>query len=193
MGQYTMAGLGAPSVTTRQIDPAVPGIITASGGAVRDVTSGIADIWRASRGEAAPSDAAAEAADAFVDPGSTGSFWSTTPGHVVIIGGVLLAVTAVGLVAFTKKKERVANRRRSRARRLANPYRVWVGVDRRGWFLIGATQMADAVEKEQIYGSQIPHRITAQDASGNWHLTTPSEARRRGWRLGERGPARRWR
>lgn len=120
MGTYGFNGFGLGQ-TTRQIDPAVPGIITASGGAVRDVTGGIADIWRASRGESPPSDAPADSgASDFVDPGRSGSFFETTGGKVVIIGGVALALLAVGLVVLGKKdkKEKKENRRRRRNGRM---------------------------------------------------------------------------
>lgn len=105
-----LSGLGANT----QIDPAVPGVITASGGAFTDVAGGIANIWRASRGESAPTeDAAPPGAEDFIG-GSSSNFWSSTGGRVVIIGGVAVALLAVGLAVVKKKP--ASNRRRSRRR-----------------------------------------------------------------------------
>ena len=113
MGEYrnSLLGLGA---TTRQIDPAVPGVITASGTAAGTLATGIADIWRASRGEPRTS-AEGDAGAAAYTPAVSSPFWETTGGKVVIFGSIGVALLTVALILIPKKKAAVApaaNRRR---------------------------------------------------------------------------------
>ena len=65
-------------------------------------------------------------------------------------------------------------------------YPVWAGVHpTEGWrgVEIGAQfvrDLPDDADKEQIYGSQIPHRCAALLPDGRWHLMTPTAAKRAG-------------
>ena len=111
-----MSGLGANT----QIDPAVPGIISASGTAAGNIFTGIADVFTAAGGGSSGGSGEAEAsgADAFIDPGAGSSFFESTGGKVVVIGGIALALLATALIVIPKKKSAaaVANRRRNRRR-----------------------------------------------------------------------------
>lgn len=55
---------------------------------------------------------------------------------------------------------------------------VWIGVNENGTPIIGAKAMKGQaiVQREQVYGSQIPHRCVWR-SGGEWWLGTPSEMR----------------
>lgn len=69
-------------------------------------------------------------------------------------------------------------------------YRIWIGITDNGRPVIGAHNGANDPDicpiSEQVYGSQIPHRVVARDDNGDWHLCTPSLARVAGWEIVQR-------
>ena len=62
-------------------------------------------------------------------------------------------------------------------------YPIWISTDNHGTPKIGA-HMRDAeteTDAEQIYPSQMAHRVTARDDAGHVTICTPTEARQSGW------------
>lgn len=63
-------------------------------------------------------------------------------------------------------------------------YPVWIGITDGGRPVIGvANGVNECTIVEQVYGSQIPHRVVARDACGDWHLCTPTDAHVAGWEI----------
>ena len=56
-------------------------------------------------------------------------------------------------------------------------YPIWIGATKDGKMIIGAANMArhDIVSLEQVYGSQLPHRVVAL-TPGGYKIMTPSDA-----------------
>lgn len=55
---------------------------------------------------------------------------------------------------------------------------VWIGCDSEGRAYIGVASMRghEIVDREQIYGSQIPHRVVAMTPGAGPMIMTPTEA-----------------
>lgn len=54
--------------------------------------------------------------------------------------------------------------------------------------IIGAANMSrhEIVSREQVYGSQLPHRVVAR-MPGGYHIMTPTEARQGGYEITDMG------
>lgn len=68
-------------------------------------------------------------------------------------------------------------------------YQIWIGADKDGRCLIGASKMQNkAVAVEKIYPSQMEYRVTAKRADGSVTVTTPNTAKQLGCVIIERFP-----
>ena len=56
-------------------------------------------------------------------------------------------------------------------------YPIWIGASADGKLIIGAANMAreEIVSREQVYGSQLPHRVVAK-TPGGYKIMTPTDA-----------------
>jgi len=58
-------------------------------------------------------------------------------------------------------------------------YKIWIGVDREtGEMVVGKESLRKGMDTEQVYGSQLSHRVAVQMQDGKWRLGTPSEGGR---------------
>jgi hypothetical protein len=61
-------------------------------------------------------------------------------------------------------------------------YRIWIGGNRDGSIAISVASGAKTCDvSEQLYPSQMAHRVLARDGHGEVFLCTPTEAQRSGW------------
>jgi hypothetical protein len=70
-------------------------------------------------------------------------------------------------------------------------YPIWIGASPSGLALVGAAACDDwgAVVTEQIYPSQLRHRVVARNETGALEIVTPTDARARGLEITDRFPA----
>ena len=81
-------------------------------------------------------------------------------------------------------------------------YQIWIGATNEGRLVIGSKNMRgkDIVSREQVYGSQLPHRVVARisdepNPGAEYSIMTPTDAWRAGYQVSDWGkvPAyRRW-
>ena len=61
---------------------------------------------------------------------------------------------------------------------MSGTYQIWIGASPKGTPLIGAVEGANNAEiREQIYPSQMQHRVVARNDSDEVVIVTPTEAR----------------
>jgi hypothetical protein len=75
-------------------------------------------------------------------------------------------------------------------------YPIWIGADKAGRMCIGAKFVRGYVldDKEQVFGSQLPHRVVAKTSNG-YKLVTPTEAYKNNYVVSDWGEVpmyRRW-
>jgi len=64
-------------------------------------------------------------------------------------------------------------------------YRIRIAVSTTGICAIGqygVKRLGKVADSELVYGSQLPHRVAAKDSRGKWRITTPTHARKMGWK-----------
>ncbi|HWQ18320.1 MAG TPA: hypothetical protein VN455_00965, partial [Methanotrichaceae archaeon] len=65
-------------------------------------------------------------------------------------------------------------------------YKVWIGASKNGQLVIGAKNLIEVEDSEQVYGIQLPHRVVAKTPEG-YRLMTPTDARQAGYQITDMG------
>lgn len=67
-------------------------------------------------------------------------------------------------------------------------YPIWIGATKNGKMIIGSKNMArhEIVSIDQVFGSQLPHRLVAKTPTG-YEIMTPTDARQNGYEISDMG------
>jgi hypothetical protein len=70
-------------------------------------------------------------------------------------------------------------------------YTITIGTNSYGTALVGRAECRaqGAIITQQVYGSQLGHRVVARDGGGDLHICTPTHAGQKGWDVQARFPA----
>ena len=68
------------------------------------------------------------------------------------------------------------------------PYPIWIGADNAGRMTIGARYIKNYImaDTEQVFGSQLPHRVVAKTPDG-YKLMTPTDASKNNYPVSDWG------